>query len=153
HSIEIGMGERDRSIDEVGSEAEDVDTSRLLSLLSVLSQSARRAEGDGRPLPHASSKDRDNFPNESSKPGHGLIAPAVTEAPVRHLARRGVVPNFQSALDDVSPRQHNSGLRVADRLPATTPVAGRRRWLVWMLGSSIIAGGTAAAFSFNVADG
>ncbi len=147
------MGDPDRNIDERRQEAEDIDTSRLLSLLSALSQSAKRAERDARPFPHLSPKKRDDSANESSLPTHNLITPPATEAPVRDLPTRGAVPDFKSALDDWSPRPLD--LDLEDRCAATPPL-GRRprrlRWVIWMLASSIIAGGTAAAFAFGLAD-
>src|SRR5262249_36571143 len=129
------MGESDRTIDERRNEAKDVDTLRLLSLLSALSQNAKRPEGDARP-------------------SHDLITPAATEAPVRDLPRRVVGPNFTSALSDGSPRRLDAALVVDSRMPAAIPVGGRRRhrWRVAMLALLCVAGGTAAAFWHGFAD-
>src|SRR4030081_530510 len=148
------MGAPAKSIDEPRNGAEDVDASRLLSLLSALSQSAK-AQSGARSLPRLSSKDRDGWPNENSKPGHRLTTAATPEAPMRDLPRRGVGPDFQSALDEGPPRRLASALPVENRARAANPLGARppgSRWVIWMLADLSIAGATAVAFSFGFSD-
>src|ERR1051325_2431913 len=141
------MGDPDRTVDERRNERpdiQDIDVSRLLSLLSALSQSARQA--GTRTILHPSASDPARSPNAPSNPGHALVTRGSTEMPVRDLSRRALGPHFAGGLSEGSPRRPDFASQIENRIPSVG-ARRHRRWLVSTLACLLVVGGTAAAFS------
>jgi len=157
------VGEPDRKPTETRIEAaSDIDASRLLSLLSALSESSKRMaiDGDANPVPPVSREPADVSLRDRSSPKSRSGSPRPPNQPApsaRDLPSQDVTSHLPPAPNIAPPRPRplRSAPVLQDEFRASTSVElqpRRSHWLAWTLASSFVAAAIATAFGPGLVD-